>query len=165
MSYQLTRSDLKFFCGVISVVLLSINRTFSRERLPLWTPGSVPLCGSCMCFDCWEQFPEYTPMFWPWYRTWLSQNYERFPWSICDGCGMPAGSAYPSGHLVLSPFLGLAYAHIVETRFLELAMSLLDFSPWIPLGTFSILLWCLHFLWISIMRKICLSYTAVRQFA
>ena len=28
----------------------------------------------------------------------------------------------------------------VETRFLEHAMSLLDFSPWIPLGTFSILL-------------------------
>ena len=29
---------------------------------------------------------------------------------------------------------------IVETKFLELAMSLLDFSPRIPLGTFSILL-------------------------
>ena len=33
------------------------------------------------------------------------------------------------------PFLGLACAQIVETRFLELAMSLLDFSPWIPLGS------------------------------
>ena len=30
-------------------------------------------------------------------------------------------------------------APIVETRFLELAMSLLDFSPRTPLGTFSIL--------------------------
>ena len=29
----------------------------------------------------------------------------------------------------LSPFLGLAYAPIVETRFLELVMSFLDFSP------------------------------------
>ena len=38
------------------------------------------------------------------------------------------------------PFLRLACAQIVDTRFLELAMSLLDFSPWIPLGTFSILL-------------------------
>ena len=28
----------------------------------------------------------------------------------------------------------------LETKFLELAMSLLDFSPRIPLGTFSILL-------------------------
>ena len=53
---------------------------------------------------------------------------------------MPAGNAYPSGHLVPSPIVGLACAPIVETRFLELAMSLLDFSPWIPLGTFSILL-------------------------
>ena len=40
---------------------------------------------------------------------------------------------------VPSPILGLANAPIVETKFLELAMSLLDFSPRIPLGTFSIL--------------------------
>ena len=39
-----------------------------------------------------------------------------------------------------APHLGLANAPIVETKFLELAMSLLDFSPRIPLGTFSILL-------------------------
>ena len=55
-------------------------------------------------------------------------------------CGMPAGIAYPSGHLVPPPIVGLACAPIVETRFFELAMSLLDFSPRIPLGTFSILL-------------------------
>ena len=41
------------------------------------------------------------------------------------------------------PILGLANAPIVETKFLELAMSLLDFSPRIPLGTFSILLTCI----------------------
>ena len=64
----------------------------------------------------------------------------RFPWGICNGCGMPTGDAYPSGHLVPSPILGLANAPIVETKFLEFAMSLLDFSPRIPLGTFSILL-------------------------
>ena len=67
-------------------------------------------------------------------------DYEWFPWSICNGCGMPAGNAYPSGQLVPSPILGLASAPIVETKFLELAMSLLDFSHRIPLGTFSILL-------------------------
>ena len=54
-------------------------------------------------------------------------DYELFPWSICNGCGMPAGNAYPSGHLVPSPIVRLACAPIVETRFLELAMSLLDF--------------------------------------
>ena len=53
---------------------------------------------------------------------------------------MPAGNAYPSGHLVPSAIVGLACAPIVETRFLELAMSLLDFSHRIPLGTFSIFL-------------------------
>ena len=42
--------------------------------------------------------------------------------------------------LVPSPILGLANAPIVETKFLELAMSFLDFSPRIPLCTFSILL-------------------------
>ena len=46
----------------------------------------------------------------------------------------------PSGHLVPSPILGLANALIVETKFLQIAMSLLDFSRRIPLGTFSILL-------------------------
>ena len=40
-------------------------------------------------------------------------DYEWFPWSICNGCGMQAGNAYPSGHLVPSPILGLACAPIV----------------------------------------------------
>ena len=79
---------------------------------------------------------DFPPISWPWYRAWPSPNYEWFPWSIYNGCGMPAGNAYPSGHLVPSPILGLANAPIVETKFLELAMSLLDFSPRIPLGTF-----------------------------
>ena len=47
-------------------------------------------------------------------------DYEWFQWGICHGCGMPSGSAYPSGHLVPSPIVGLACALIVETRFLEL---------------------------------------------
>ena len=67
-------------------------------------------------------------------------DYKWFPWSICNGCGMPAGNAYPSGPLIPSPIVGLACASIDETRFLELAMSLLDFSPRILLGTISILL-------------------------
>ena len=115
----------------------------SRERLPLRTPGSVPppffWGGGLACAPIVESsFPDSSPIKWPtevdFY--WI----ERFPWSTCDRCGMPAGSAYPSGHLVPSPILGLANVPIVETKFLELAMSLLDFSPRIPLGTFSILL-------------------------
>ena len=66
--------------------------------------------------------------------------YEWFQLSIYNGSGMPAGNAYPSGHLVPSPIVGLACAPLVETGFLVFAMSLLDFSPRIHLGTFSILL-------------------------
>ena len=51
------------------------------------------------------------------------------------------GVACQQGKLTLpSSFLGHAYAPIVETRFPDFAASFLDFSPWIPLGTFSILL-------------------------
>ena len=115
----------------------------SRERLPFRTPGSVPLFVGLACALIVENsFPDSLPIKWPTeadvYRT------ERFPWSICDRCGIPAGSAYPSGHLVPSPIVGLACAPIVETRFLELAMSLFDFTPRIPLGTFSILLTRCH---------------------
>ena len=28
-----------------------------RERLPFWTPGSVPHCGTCLCSNCWDQIP------------------------------------------------------------------------------------------------------------
>ena len=67
-------------------------------------------------------------------------DYEWFPWSICNGCGMPAGKLTLPDTWFRPTIVGLACAPIVETRFLELAMSLLDFSPQIPLGTFSILL-------------------------
>ena len=48
-----------------------------------------------------------------WFRAWSSPNYEWFWWSICNGCGRPAGNAYPTGHLVPSPFLGIACAPMV----------------------------------------------------
>ena len=60
-------------------------------------------------------------------------------WGICQGFCMPTGGAYPCRHMVPS-LLGTAYAPIVETSFLELAVSFLEFSPWIFLGIFSILL-------------------------
>ena len=45
------------------------------------------------------------PMSWPWYQAWPTANYEWFPLSIFNGCGIQAGNACPSGHLVLSSFL------------------------------------------------------------
>ena len=62
---------------------------------------------------------DFPPISWPLYRVWPPPNYEWFPRSICNGCGMPAGNAYPSGHLVPSPIFGLANAPIVETKFLD----------------------------------------------
>ena len=84
---------------------------------------------------------DFPPISWPWYRTWPLSNYEWFLLTICNGCGMPAGNAYPSGHLVPSPFWGLAVnVPIVETSVTELAVSFPGFSSWISLGTFSVLL-------------------------
>ena len=97
-----------------------------------------PFWGLACALIVETNFPDSTPISGPTEVDF--HRIERFPWSVCNGCGMPAGSAYPSGHLVPSPILGLANAPIVETKFLELAMSLLDFSSRIPLGTFSILL-------------------------
>ena len=95
--------------------------------------------------ECWMTFWSLTnnrsnspPIAHPWDRAW-PPNYALLPWTICNGCGMPTGKVYPSGNLVPSPFFGLACVPIVETRFLEFAMSLLDFKPWMPPGTFSIL--------------------------
>ena len=108
----------------------------------------------------------------PWYRAWPSPNYMRiwpmlliksdlklcihlsrslflyykwFPWSISNGYDMPAGNAYPSGHLVPSSFLGLAYAPIVEASFLKLNASFSTFALNITgfFLDFAYYLWCL----------------------
>ena len=58
-------------------------------------------------YQQWLSYRSYfPPISLPWYRAWPSPNYEWFPWSICNGCGMPAGNAYPSGHLVPCPLFG-----------------------------------------------------------
>ena len=57
---------------------------------------------------------DFPPISWPWHRLWPSPNYEWFPWSICNGCGMPAGNAYPSGHLVPSPYWDLLMLQLLR---------------------------------------------------
>ena len=47
---------------------------------------------------------DFSLFLWPWYRAWPSPNYEWFPWSICNGCGTPAGNAYPSDIWFHPPF-------------------------------------------------------------
>ena len=61
-----------------------------------------------------------------------------FPGAFATGAAyQQAGNAYPSEHLVLSPFWGLVL-QLLRPECSD-AMSLLEFLPWIPLGTFSIL--------------------------
>ena len=84
-------------------------------------------------------------------------DYEWSPWSICNGCGMPAGNAYPSGHLVPSPHCGTClcsncWDQIPRTRhvFTRLFTSntpwyFLDFALKMEMGS-----WCclLTFKWV-----------------
>ena len=74
-------------------------------------------------------------------------DYEWFPWSICNGCGMPAGNAYPSGHLV--PHCGTCLCSncwgpdssnlpcLCSTFYLENPLVLSRFCSWIFCPTFS----------------------------
>ena len=75
---------------------------------------------------------DFPPILLPCYRALPLPNYEWSVWSICNGRGMTTGNAYPSSHLVSSPFLGFAYAQSVETSLTVLAMPFLDFSLWLP---------------------------------
>ena len=38
----------------------------------------------------------------PYYQFDFLPNYARFPWNICNGCGMQTEDAHSSGHLVVS---------------------------------------------------------------
>ena len=66
----------------------------------------------------------------------LHRIMSGFHGAFATGVASQQGTLTLPEHLVPSPILGLANAEIVETKFLELAMSLLDFSPRIPIGTF-----------------------------
>ena len=118
---------------IVMPCLWSIRRSYSA----IW---SFSLTNYILTLDQLQWLPNLSdspPISLPWYRAWPSPNYEWFLWSICNGCGMPVGN--PSGHLVPSHFWGLAYDLIVETSFPEFVLSFLDFLPWIPLRTSSIL--------------------------
>ena len=60
------------------------------------------------CWEHWHAIIHYTSL-WPLSLTWLFTDLDiiteyKFPLGICNGCGMPTGDAYSSGHLVLSRF-------------------------------------------------------------
>ena len=62
---------------------------------------------------------------------------------LAFGISVPSENMFLRDRIPKSCICGYRFAPIVETRVPELVVSLLpglDFSPWIPLGTFSILL-------------------------
>ena len=66
-------------------------------------------------------------------------NHERLPWSICDGCGMSSGNASTSGHLIPSLFRTCICSNLWH-QFFQTCCDFPNFSLWIYLSTFSILL-------------------------
>ena len=82
---------------------------------------------------------DFPPISWPWYRAWPSPIMSGFHGAFATGVACQQGTLTLPDTWFRPPFLDLLMLQLLS-QFLELAMSLLDFSPRIPLGTFSILL-------------------------
>ena len=115
------------------LIVWGFHRTFAtdaacqqRTLTPLDT-WSCPIWDLQMffCWDHWHSIIHYTSLL-HLSLTWLFTEFDviteyRFPYGICNGCGMPTGDAYSSGHLVLSHF-GTCICSNVETNlFLNLS--------------------------------------------
>ena len=83
---------------------------------------------------------DFPPIIWPLYRAWPSPIMSGFHGAYATGVACQQGTLTLPDTWFRPLIVGRACAPVVETRFLELAMYLLDFSPRIPLDTFSILL-------------------------
>ena len=119
----------KFYCGhgdLIQQYEVSLSRILNDILIldQQWLPNQ-------------SDFP---PISWPWYRTWPSPIMSGFHGAFATGLACQQRTLFLPDTWFCLTIVRLACTSTVETRFLELAMSLLDFSPRIPLGTFSILL-------------------------
>ena len=71
MISSLTFSEL----WVVSMEHLQLVWHASRERLPFRTPGSIPLFGTYVCSNCWDQIP----------RTCVYSTFNLdYPWNFLD---------------------------------------------------------------------------------
>ena len=93
---------------------------------------------------------DFQPISWPWYRTWPSPIMSGFHGAFVTGVACQQGTLTLPDIWFRPTIVGLACAPIVDTRFLELDMSLLDFPSRILLGTFSILLLTPETHWLSV---------------
>ena len=83
---------------------------------------------------------DFPPISWPWYRTWPSPIMRGFHGAFATEVACQQGTLTLPDTWFRPQFWDLLMLQLLRPIFLELAMSLLDFSPRIPLGTFSILL-------------------------
>ena len=154
------RACSSYKCFILRARLLSIKllkREYLLERLKssfrklygrygdLIQQCEVPL--ACMWNDIlildqqWlPNQSDFPPISWPWYWTWPSPIMSGLHGEFAMGVVCQQGTLTLPDTWFRPTIVGLACAPIVETRFLEVAMYLLDFSPRIPLSTFSILL-------------------------
>ena len=109
------------------LIVRGFHRTFATGAACQQRTLTPPDTWSCPIWDlqmffCWDHcysILHYTSL-WHLSLTWLFTDFDviteyMFPKSICNGCGMPTGDAYSSGHLVLSHF-GTCKCSNVETN-------------------------------------------------
>ena len=121
----------------IYLIARGFHRTFATGAACQQRTLTPPDTWSCPIWDlqmffCWDHWHYHTlhhqfmALSLIWHHRfmtlsliWLLIEFDiteyRFPWGICNGCGMPTGDAYSSGHLVLSHF-GTCKCSNVETN-------------------------------------------------
>ena len=123
---------------------------FSNVRSPLsWMLNGI------LTIDQFQWFPnrsDFPPIFWLFYRAYHHRITSGFHGAFATGVASQQGTlTFSDTWFRPSPLWGLAYVSVVDTMFTELAVCFRDFSHWIPLGAFSILLWrevlVTHALW------------------
>ena len=83
---------------------------------------------------------DFPPISWPWYRAWPSPIMSGFHGAFATGVACQQGKLTLPDTWFRPPLWDLLVLQLLRPDSLELAMSLLDYSHRIPLGTFSILL-------------------------
>ena len=139
----------------LGTIVIVIDRKFYgryRDLIKQYEVSLSQMLNNILQLNLFHWLPnrsDFTPIIWPQYRIRPLSIYEMFQCSICDGCVMPTGTAYPSGCPVPSLFVcvcvcvcvfffwggGYVYALIIES----ISQNLLwfpDFSPRISISPF-----------------------------
>ena len=58
----------------------------SGERLPFGTPGSIPLFGTCLCSNCWDQIPQACHVFTQLFTLNTPGFFHTFDFALLEKC-------------------------------------------------------------------------------